>query len=263
MVSPSVPRLRSRYAIFGCATALRTSCRSQDDGRPIEPSDASAVQLVQELGKVGGHEIDQGRRRGQCFLFGERAALCDGLRSQRCVAMPVGGERARIGGDILGRFLRHRLVDLLAAALDRMCGPDVGPRRHGGDIGGDGDQESGGRGASARWTDEHDDRRPGGDHVRHDRPGGIDETAWSPQREDDQRRTLAIRTIHRLVHVIRGDRMNNAVDLGGVHDGSVWDRRLVRVSRAHRREQDPKAQGRLCREPPAEASRHEDRLNRL
>ena len=41
---------------------------------------------------------------------------------------------------------------------DRMRGADVGAGRHGGDVGGDGDQEAGGRGAVPGRPDEHRDR---------------------------------------------------------------------------------------------------------
>ncbi len=73
-----------------------------------------------------------------------------------------------------------------------MRGADVRARRHGGDVGGDGDQEAGRRRAGARRADEDRDRRLRGDDGVVDVARGVDQAARRAQREDEQRGLVGV-----------------------------------------------------------------------
>lgn len=92
---------------------------------------------------------------------------------------------------------------------------DVRARRHRGHIGGDREDEPGGSGARPRRCDEYGHGRPGRDQPGDDRARGIHEPARRPQREDDQRRPGEIRAFQRGNHVLRGDGVDDAVNLRG------------------------------------------------
>ena len=142
-------------------------------------------------GHVVRDEIDERRRGAERFLLGERAAVGDRLLDERDVAPALRRERPRVGGDVGRHLLRHHLVDLFAVAGDRVRGADVRAGRHGGDVGGDGDEEAGRRGAVPRRPDEHGDRRLRADDGVVDVARGVDQAAGRAQREDDQRGAAA------------------------------------------------------------------------
>jgi hypothetical protein len=98
-------------------------------------ADRPAVQLLDEIGDVIGQEIDERRRRGECFLFGERSAVVDRLLGEIDVSLTAVCERPDVGRNVFGGLLRHHLVDLFAARRDRMSCADVCAGRHGGDVG--------------------------------------------------------------------------------------------------------------------------------
>ena len=70
-------------------------------------------------------------------------------------------------------------------------------------------------------ADEDRHRRLGGDHARDDGPRGIEQPAGRAQREHDQRRPRAIGAVERVDHVFGGDRVDDAVNDGGVDDGAA------------------------------------------
>ena len=99
-----------------------------------------------------------GRDGVERLLVGIGPALGDGLLDQRRVPLALRRERPAVAGGVGGDFLRHHLVDLLAAAGDGMSGADVRARCHRGDVGRHGDQKARRRGALPGGPDEHGDR---------------------------------------------------------------------------------------------------------
>ena len=134
--------------------------------------------------------------------------------------MPRGRERARVRGEVLGHLLRHRLVHLLAAALDGMSRADV----RAGAI-------AATSAAIVRMNPAEAARAPDG--RRRSPPAfgrrscATRSRAWNraarrrAQREDDEARPSAVGAVDRVDHVVRGDRVDDAVDDGGVDDGCV------------------------------------------
>ena len=112
---------------------------------------------------------------------------------------------------------------------------DVSRRRHRGNIGGDGDQESGGSGAISGRADEHGDGRFRVNDCVVDVARGVDQTAWRAERQDDQRRRRGIRLGNDPPHVLGGHRMDDSVDLGGINHG--W-RLALRTDDGRQHQQD-------------------------
>ena len=195
--------------------------RFQDHRRAIEAGHGSTVELTQQIREVWRHDIDERRRSAERLTFGECTTLADRRGCEGDIAMPRVRQRARVRGQIFGRLLRQRLVHLLAIAFDRMGGADVRARRHGRDIGGDGEDEAGGRRARAGWCDEDRHRRSRDDHPGHDRPRGIDQPTRCAQREDHEARPCGVRAVDHVNHVVRRDGVDDAVDDGGVDHGCV------------------------------------------
>ena len=226
--------------MFGCATALSTRCRRVISTGTISASvvfNTIVVPSKRVTVRPSSCRSSSGRSGATMSMSGGDAARASSsvkarlslhrLLGERDVAMTSGGERAGVGRHVLGRLLRHRLVHLLAAALNRMGGADVRAGRHRGDVGRDGEDEAGGGGARARGGDEDRDRCRGGNHPRDDCARRLDEAARRAQREHDQRRPRAIRAIERVDHVFRGDGMDDAVDDGGVDDRGACSSRAA------------------------------------
>ena len=108
---------------------------------------------------------------------------------------------------------------------------DVRARRHRGHVRGDREDEARRGGAGACRPDEDRDRGLGRNHVRDDRARGVQEATGRAQGEHHQPCAGAVCPIHRVNHVFRRDRMNDAVNLGGVHSWRAGTRegRLSRL----------------------------------
>ena len=134
-----------------------------------------------------------------------------------------------------------------------MSGANRGSRRHGRDVGGEGNQKPGGRGSRARRRDEDRDRGPGRNHFGDDFAGRIEQAARRPQHDPTDG---AVADLDLPVAVgIAGDRLpDEPAQPGGAHladvlvDGmrgrsSLWYR--VRVNLIHVPEADRPTQGPL------------------
>ena len=201
---------------------------AQRDGAPIKTRDGAAIDLLQQIVNVGRNHVDERRRRFDRFLFGEGFALQHCLLCELRVATALAGQRARVGGDVFGGLFRRGLVHRLAASGDRMRRADVGAGRHCRKIGRNGQQESGRCRARARRCDMDGNRSFRRKHSRDDLPRRVDEPARRAQRKDDERGTGCIGALHRLDHVFGGDRMNDAVDLGGIDNRRLRGRLRLR-----------------------------------
>ena len=109
-----------------------------------------------------------------------------------------------------------------------MRGTDVGPGRHRGHVGGQGDEEScrGGPGPGRRDEDDHGHRRR--EHARHDCTGRLEQPTRGSQHQHGGLGVRAGGAREQVVDELRGNRMDDAVVLG---DDDARGRAL-RASRA-------------------------------
>ena len=178
----------------------------------VEAGDGAAVELSEDVVDVGRGEVDQRRVGVQRFIRRERAALEHGFIGERHVAAARLRQRSRIGRHIRRGLLRHRLVDLLAGAGDRVRGADVRGGRHHRDVGCERDQEAGGSGASRGRADEDDDRRARGDQTRDDGARRFEQAARSFERNDQRGGAVRIRGVDGVEDEFGADGMDDVVD---------------------------------------------------
>ena len=161
-VSPSIPRLRSRYAMLGWAIALRMRCRSvisiaitsapavrRTVAEPSNRRTERPSSLRSRSERSGATRSMSGGDARQRLLLGEGAAVVHGLLGEVDVALAAARERPDVGGDVFRGLSRRHLVDLLAARRDRMSCADVRSRCHRRDIGRDRQDEACGGGTRA------------------------------------------------------------------------------------------------------------------
>jgi hypothetical protein len=72
--------------------------------------------------------------------------------------------------------------------------------------------------------DEDGDGRVCGEHPRDDGAGRVDQSAGRAQQEDQKRRALAVRAIHGLDHVLRGNGLDERVNFRHQHHGGRGSR---------------------------------------
>ena len=192
---------------------------TQGDGCPVETMDGAAVDLLEQIRKIGRDDVDERRLGGCRLLLGVGPALRHRLLDQGHVPLALRGEGAGVSGDVGRHFLRHRLVDFFPITRDRMSGADVRAGRHRGDVGSHGDEKPGGRGAAARGRDENGNGRLRLDDGRVDIARRIDEPARRAQEENHEAGARGVGLCDRLTNVGGRDRMNDAVDLSDVDDG--------------------------------------------
>ena len=140
--------------------------RVQRHGAAVEAGDRSAIELPEEIGHVGGQQIDERRPGVERLLFGVGPALGHRLLDQVDVPLALRRDGAGVAGDVRGHLLGHHLVDLLAVASHGMGGADVRPRRHRCDVSSHRDQKACGSRTRTRRPDEHHDRGLRGDESR-------------------------------------------------------------------------------------------------
>ena len=160
------------------------------------------------------------------FAVGERAAFSHGLGGERrrCGRAPRASERAYAAASD-ATFSAIVSSICCAGARHRVRGADVRARRHHGDVGGERDDEAGGRGARAGRADEDDDRRARGDHARDDRARRVEQAAGRAQDEDDDVGARRVRLVDDAVQVLGGDGMDDAVELGDQRQRTFGDLR--------------------------------------
>ena len=83
---------------------LRASAVSRTTVAPSKRGSVRPSSCRSRSGRSDGNQIDERRRRARrASLFGEGAAVADGSARERHIPMARGGERARVGGHVLGR----------------------------------------------------------------------------------------------------------------------------------------------------------------
>jgi len=92
----------------------------------------------------------------QRFLLGKRFAFEDSFLGQRAVASPLLGQAAQGGGSVILHFALHLRIHL-TANQDGMRGAGIGARRHGCDVAGLEEKESGRRRSAAARSDIRND----------------------------------------------------------------------------------------------------------
>ncbi len=172
--------------------------------------------------QVRRHEIDD--FEAESFFGGDRLALPDRLFHPLLVSIPFLGDAADIGDGIIDHFLTHRLVHGAPdPQADGMGRADVRPRRHRGDMGGDGNDDAGRGRPGAGWGDVDDDGNSGVQYLLGDVPHGQIEAARRVETDDQPLRTALHRFIDALNDVFGGRGGN-----GGAYRDHIKDRHLFR-----------------------------------
>ena len=181
----------------------RRGSGAERHGPAIKAGDCPPIDLLQKVADVGGDHVDQRWRRFEGLLFGEGFALHDRLLCQLRIPSTLGRKCPRVCRDVFSGFFGGGFVHRLAASSHRVSRTDVRARRHCRQIGGNRQQKPGGGRTRARRCDMDRDRSLCREHPRHDLSRRIDEPAWRPQREDNERSTISIGAVERLDHVFR------------------------------------------------------------
>ncbi len=211
------------------ALAVRTLTVLPSNRRTVRPSSCP-----QQIGHVLCDEIDQGRRGAERFGIRERAALHHRFGGKSDIPLARFSQRSHIRRHILRRLRGHGRISRLSCAGHRVCRSDVRARRHDGDVGGDGEDESRRRRAGAGRPDEHDDRCARRDHSRDDVAGRVEQPARRSQGDHDDIGVRGVRLRDRLVDVLGGDGMDDAVQFGDDRRGA-FSRGLRRLGEMDRR----------------------------
>jgi len=147
-----------------------------------------AIQFFQQILTVFRNQVDH--LKLECVGSRGGNTLADDAFGPLDIASALFRQTPGVGDGIVDHLAHHDFV--LAgtrADADRMSSTEIGPRCHGGKIGGQGDQRSGRCRPRPGWTDIDDDRdfrgkdrlddrthgrieAPGGIEFKHERPGG-------------------------------------------------------------------------------------------
>lgn len=219
---------------------------------PLVQPDPLAVHLREKLLPGGRHQVHHvpvGRLAG-----GQRGPVPDHLLRELGVAPAALGDRHRPRRGVVDDLL----VEVLAALpADRRRRADVGPRRHRGDVGGEGDEGTRGRGPPPFRCHVHDDRHLRVEQRLDDVPGGREGPARGVQLHEQRGVVAGLGRLHRSGELLRHHRRDLAVD------GDHQDRRLPRgrprrpgdgLQRGEARSEHAISQARTRRRPPCDTT---------
>jgi hypothetical protein len=174
-----------------------------------------AVGLAQNVVHIGRDHVDDPQL--QRFLLRDRNALAYRLLRPLDVPAPFLGDRTAQGhGEIL-HFLAHVAADGFPLAADRMCGPDVGSGRHGGDVGRHGDEDTGRNRSGAARGDINDHGQGRTEEVLDDGLGRVEKASGRVQLNEQGAGFRTMRHLDRFAQEIGRCRVDPGVDDDQMH----------------------------------------------
>ena len=178
--------------------------------------DLATVEQGQQGIHIVGHQIDHVFPQG--LGFGNRHAVPYRLFNPVGIATPLLGHAAGLGHHVVHDLLGHGFIDVFAAGTHRVSGPDIGPRRHGGDIGGHRDHDTGRCGPGAGRCHKNNDRCAGSQDFGNDLPHGFRQPAGRVELNHDAGRLFPVGSSKRIRHESgnpRSDRCGNFQNVDG------------------------------------------------
>ncbi len=178
--------------------------------------DAPAIQLAEQIGNVGGDQVDD--LLLQRLLCGQRRRVAHRLLRPIGVASAQFGPAADRGDRIVERlFGTRRALALLslrrrAADGDRRRRTEVGAGRHGGDVGGVDDEGPRAGGVGARRRDIGDDRHRTGEDRQHDLAHRRLQAPWRIELHDHHGCVRVGGFVDAASHVVGGGRTDRPAD---------------------------------------------------
>ena len=192
---------------------LRHNAGIRSAQRPFLPlhGDDEAVHLIQQIGDIGGDEVDHAQLErtgvggGGRFLHGRDSPLDRLLAATRGQVLDIGAE------DVYDLRL-HRVADVLPLAADGAGRADAAAGRHGGNVPGEGDKGAGAAGLGRGRGDVYHHRHRRSQHVLHDLLGDFDAAAGGVQAQDYRLGPLQLRVFDCPAEILTQNRRHGPAE---------------------------------------------------
>ena len=170
----------------------------------------AVVELGEQVGEVFSNDVDNADFQGA--RFSDRHALPHRLLGPIGIFLSLVGDGTGKGGEVVFRLGAHVALDVRAFAGNGMRGADVGARRHGRNVPGDGDEGAGRRRPRAARRYVHHHRHVGVQDRLDDQTGRLHQAAGGIELKNDRAGVASLGLLDALDHVFNDDGIDDTFD---------------------------------------------------